>query len=675
MKISTKIKLTNLAVLIAITLLTSCGAHNKLSSPSRTYYQDARSLYRDNMEIEAIYLATQGVLADRAYTNSKEFLYENFDNTMQKIHAELKQYENTKDTAQAVRRLHIYSTLVDIYSNIAKIDMPLKHHKNKWQWETKFIDYSSHKEEAKEYAYTVFYNFAVQKLHASTTREEVTNANSIFATGHNRYTESGTEKRQESLKNFQNELFAYGDKFKDADTWEKVIPAAQAFFHAKSLLNDTARADEEYVYTSKRVSKLLTEDGKAHTSKGDIPSLLRAEQLYGWAVGWDKDNTEAARLQEEIKPTIAEAYYQEAVAAERQPNVNLAEVKQMYENAQKWVPNYKDTEARIYSLTIRQEIIVFQKNVASTQKEYNNTQGNMKKVNGAANSADEVMGKITYISSSLKKIDKTMGTANAALKPISLIPVIGVVAAGVDRAVFMAKVPVSKSVSTFNKAEKPFITPAKNATAKMKSVSNSTSDKMKSINNAMTSGQKTARDLENNIHKVKDVEALKAIEAAIRELNKSLNVAETQFKGFNNTTNEVVKAANMVIEVSKVIAPVEGGIKAIEPALNQVGKVTKEIDKVLSQKVFGFSVKDALSKADYIANAAMKLLEPAMKGLGIEIPQIPGIAELEAAIEGFKPKYEAVDKARAELEGQFKAFADIEGNLTKNLKIIQSHIN
>ena len=71
----------------------------------------------------------------------------------------------------------------------------------------------------------------------------------------------------------------------------------------------------------------------------------------------------------------------------------------------------------------------------------------------------------------------------------------------------------------------------------------------------------------------------------------------------------------------------------------------------------------------------MKLLEPAMKGLGIEIPQIPGIAELEAVIEEFKPKYEAVDKARAELEGQFKAFADIEGNLTKNLKIIQSHIN
>jgi uncharacterized protein YoxC len=675
MKIFTKIKLTNLAIVIAITLLTSCGAHNKLSSPSRPYYQDARSLFRDNKEIEAIYLATQGVIADRAYNNSKEFLYENFDNTMQKIHAELKQYENTKDTAGAVRRLHIHSTLVDIYSNISKMDMPLKHHKNKWQWETKFIDYSKEKQESRDYAYTVFYDFAVQKLHVSETREDVTNANSIFATGHNRYTDAGKEKRQESLKNFQNELFTFGDKNKNANTWQGVIPAAQAFFHAKALLNDTSRANNGFDYTSKRVSKLQTEDGKVHTKKGDIPSLLQAEKLYGWAVEWNKDNTEAAKLKEDIKPIIAEAYYKEAVASERQPNVNLAEVKLMYENAQKWVPNYKDTEARIYSLTIRQEIIVFQNNVASTQKEYNATQGNINTVNKAANSADDVMGKITYISNTLRKMDKTMGTTCAALKPISLIPVIGVVAAGLDKAIYMARVPVGKSVSTFNTAEKPFITPAKNATEKMKNITNSTSDKMKSINNAMTSGQKTARDLENNIHKVKDIEALKAIEAALKEVNKSLNVAENQFKGFNKTTNEVVKASNMIIEVSKTVAPVEGGLKAIEPALKHVGKVTHEIDKVLSQKVFGFSVKDALSKADYIANAAMKLLEPAMKGLGIEIPQIPGIAELEATIAGFKPRFEAVDKARAELEGELKAFTNIENSLTKNLKVIQSHIN
>lgn len=668
-------KLTNLAVIIAITLLTSCGAHNKLSSPSRSYYQDARSLFRDNKEIEAIYLATQGVLADRAYTNSKEFLYENFDNTMQKIQVELKQYENTQDTTQAVRKLHIYSTLVEIYNNISKMEMPLKHHKNKWQWETKFVDYTSQKQEAKDQAYTVFYNLAVKTLHESKNREGVTKANSIYTTGHNRYTDAGSEKRQESLKNFQNELFAYGDRHKDADSWEVVIPAAQAFSYAKALLNDTARAEEGFEYTSKRVSKLQTEDGKAHTKKGDIPSLIRADQLYGWAVEWDKSNTEAARLKEELKPTIAEAYYQKAVTSERQPNVNLAEVKELYLNAQKWIPDYKDTEVRIYSLTIRQEIIVFQNNVASTQKEYNNTQGNMKKVNGAANSADDVMSKITHISNTLRKLDKTMGTTCAVLKPISLIPVVGVVAAGVDKAVYMARVPVGKSVDVFNKAEKPFITPAKNATEKMKSVSNSTNDKMNSINNAMTTGQKTARDLENNIHKVKDVEALKAIEAAIKELNKSLKVAENQFKGFNKTTNEVVKASNTIIEVSKTIAPVEGGIKKIEPALKQVGKVTHEIDKVLSKKVAGFSVKDALSKADWIANQAMKLLDPVLKDLGVSIPQIPGIAELEAAIAGFKPRFEAVDRARAQLEGELKAFTNIDNSLTKNLKIIQSHIN
>ena len=594
---------------------------------------------------------------------------------MQKVQAELNLYTNPKDTTQAVRKLHIYSTLVDIYSNISKMEMPLKHHKNKWQWETKFVDYTAQKQTAKEQAYSVFYNLAVKTLHASKTRDEVTKANSIFTTGHNRYTDEGSDKRQESLKNFQNELFTYGDKFKDADNWEQVIPAAQAFYHAKALKNDTERANQSFDYTSKRISMLLTQDGKAHTQKGDIASLLRADQLYGWAVEWNKENSEAAQLKEALKPIIAEAYYQKAVSSERLPDVNLAEVKELYLNAQKWVPNYKDTEVRIYSLTIRQEIIVFQRNVASTQKEYNNTQGNMKKVNSAANSADDVMSKITHISNTLRKLDKTMGTTCAVLKPISLIPVVGVVAAGVDKAVYMARVPVGKSVDVFNKVEKPFITPAKNATEKMKSVSNSTNDKMNSINNAMNTGQKTARDLENNIHKVKDINALKAIEAAIKELNKSLNVAEKQFKGFNKTTNEVVKASNSVIEVSKTIAPVEGGIKKIEPALKQVGKVTHEIDKVLSKKVMGFSVKDALSKADWIANKAMGLLEPVLKDLGVSIPQIPGMAELEQTLAGFKPRFEAVDRARAQLEGERKAFTNIDNSLTKNLKIIQSHIN
>ncbi len=343
----------NLSVAIAfiILFLAACGAHNKLSSPSHDFYKKAKKQWRHGSKASALFSASNGVIADPVYTNSKEFLYENYDQTMKDLHAELTKYQNTKDTAEAKRQDYIYKMLVKINANVAKMEMPLKHHKDKWQWSAEAKDYTQKSEDAEDYAYKVFFDFGAENLRLSMMRGSVKNAFHIFVRGHNHYRDN--DEKQASMKNIQDEFFKYGDTHKNAGDWKETIAAADAFSFAEEFDNDTKRAKKGREYTAKRISVLLTEQGKIHTQKGDIQSLLEASDFYKNAIAWDETNTEAAKLKEELKPIVAEAYYKKAQIEDKKQDADLAETRKLYEAAIKWVSGYKDCQARIYSLSIR----------------------------------------------------------------------------------------------------------------------------------------------------------------------------------------------------------------------------------------------------------------------------------------------------------------------------------
>lgn len=655
---------------IIVVLLVGCASYNKLSSGSRPYYNDAKDLWKEGKQIDAIYVATKGVLIDDAYTNTKEFLYENYNNTMNAINEELKKTENTQDTGFAVRRLHIYNTLVGINSNVSKMKLPLKHHKNKWQWTTETKDYSKQAEEAFNQAYIVFYNFGKKRLLESKNGNDIANANLIFANGHNRFTVPNSDFRKQSHTNISKEFCDYADLHKDAATWQEAILAGYAFYYAKLFKTDTTRAYEGYVYASKRISTLLTEEGKVYTKKGDLQSLLDADGMYTNAISWNKENKEAINLKEELKSKIAESYYNKALAMDNVNNNDFLTTKAMYENALKYVPNYKDCQARIYTLSIRYELITLRLNVEKTQSEYDSIHKRFLIVSDGVDYASETMDKITYISDNVRKLNKITKTTEQVLVPLTAIPVINVVATPLKTSIVSLRVPIEKVEQYFDKSEEPLITPLKNGVSKVKTVVDKIKLQMDITSSLLVNTKKTASALETCIHKVKNEEDLKQSELVIKELSKDLIKITEQLSKFNDMCNSLINTSNQIASVMSSIHPVLQGIDAIKPAMDQIGKVTGKIDKVLDKKFLGISARDALSAGGKAFDLAMKAIEPILNELKIKIPEIPGTEVMMAEIDKFKEKFDVVTEEYNKVKEKCDQYTDIQGFAVKNLNVL-----
>ncbi len=659
-----------LLFLAAIIGLNSCGVHNKLSSPSRPHYQKAKDYWKDGYKLAALNSASSGVLADPVYTNSKEFLYEHYDQTMQNIKQELNRYKNTKDTAAAVRRLYIYQTLVQINEKIAKMNMPLKHHKNKWKWSAEPVDYTAEAAEAKSSAYQVFYDFAVLTLKSAKNRGDVKNANSIFSKGHFRYLDANSEERKKSLENFTNELFAFADGYKDSDNWVEAIMAADAFKILEGYQVDVKRANEGYEYTALRVSKLLTEEGKKLTEKGDLQALLDADGFYKNAIDWNSENEEAKKLKEELKPKIAEGYYQKAKKMDQQANADLEQVKKLYEEALKWVPGYKDCQARIYSVSVRYELIALEENIEGTQKEFDIIYGRVKTVSEGVNTANSVIQDMVEIVENLKKLDKTLHTVSLTMKPLNLIPYVNVVSKSIDVSAKTVRIPVHRSVQTITPLENKAIRPTGNASAKLKFYTDMTVNKMGTTQKVLINSKKTAAALQTCIHKVEDEEALKQSERAIKELNKGLVEVQKKLNEINSYTNDLVRTANKLIGISQFTAPVKSGVDALKPSLDNVYDVTKEIDKVLDKEFLGVSARKALSIGGAAGDLAMKAMKPLLDKMNISLPEIPGLAELEAEMAKLEAMYEDIKKTTDEYKAKYDEYSDVQAHINRNLNIL-----
>jgi len=664
--------------LASIIFLTSCSAHNKMSSLSRPHYKKAELQKKQGKKLASIYSASQGVIADVKYTSSKEFLYENYEQVMKETNAELKKYKTTKDTADAVRQLYIYNTLVKINSNIAKMEMPLKHHKNKWEWKTETKDFRPNVEESVSFAYTTFFNFAKLTLNESKEGNDVANANSVFIKGHNRYTAKGSERRQTSLQNITVELCNFADLHKDANSWEEAILAGYAFHYAKSYLKDSIRVYQGYDYSAKRISTLLTEDGIMLTKKNDTESLLKANSRYENAIGWNKDNNEAINLKEALKEKIAESYYQTAKTKDKQLNADLIELKKLYENAMIWMPNYKDCQARIYSVSIRHELIALQANIETTQKEFTKTRENVKKMSTGVDKSKKAMDKVIYVSENIIDLNKKGKNITKAISPLCGLPIIGIPLGVTKKSINILQVPVGKTATFFKSVDKPVVRPMNTAVTKIKTMIDLLKEKMKLTNNVLENTKKTAASLETCIHKVKDEKALKESEIAIKELSKNILKINNELKNLNGSVNSVTNTTNEVTKIVSFTNPVEKGIKEAKPVIKEINKGAKEINKVLDKKVakaFGttYKVRDALALTGplkWVMDKALGFLDPVMKQFSSSIPQIPGTDALMLEVDKLKGKYDAVNEEANSMKKKYDAYSFIQKEMEKNLNIL-----
>lgn len=669
----TSLKLMNLILLgLIIFMFHSCSSYNKMGSLSRPYLKIAKSQLKSGQNIDAIYSATKGVVADVKYTETKEFLYENYDTVMWEIKSELLKYEDTKDTAQAVRRLYINQVLLGINSNLSKMKLPLEHHKKKWQWSTEIIDYTEQIKASKKHAYFVFYSFARENLFESKESKDVQNANSVFRKAYYRYTKKESDERKESQINITDELCNYADLHKNAATWSETRLAAYAFFYAKAYNPDTTRAHDGYIYSAKRVSMLLTNEAKELTSKGDIKSLLLADSRYRSAIEWNKENGEARKLKEELPQIIAEAYYIAGMEAESAAD-GFENSLDLYKNALKWIPGYKDCQAKIYILSIKLDLKALQTNLAITQTEYNSTFSKIKTLSKGVDNTKGTMDKITYVSDNMRNINKTAKTISSALSPLCGLPVIGTVLSITNKSVSTLRIPVDKSVSYFNRTEKPLITPTKNAVEKTKTTVDLIKKAMNITALVIINTKNTVVGLESCINKVKDEETLKQSSIAINELNSGVIKMNNELKNFNETISSVSKASNEINSIVSFVQPVADGINRVKPAMKKIGDGANEVNKVLNKKVAGYSVRDALKLTGplkWIMDKALGFLDPVLNKFSNSLPQIPGTDALMTEIDKFEQKHNVLNKEADKIKVKYDKYNDIQDDIINNLNVL-----
>lgn len=647
-----------------IIFLIGCSTHNKLSSVSRPFYKKANKQWEKGFHLDAIFSVTKGVVADENYEKTKEFLFNNYEYTIIEILEEVKKYKYTKDTAEAARRFHIYKTLVGINSNISKMKLPLQHHKGKWQWTTEVIDYSSQASESVKYAYNVFYDYAKKRLFANRPDD----AKVIFHQANKRFTTNPLERSQ-SKKSIVKDFCDYADENKESEDWHEAANAAYAFKHALFFDRNSIPAKTGYEYTSGRVSNLLVIEGQNYTNIGDIKSLLKANESYKAAIKWNKNNSEATALIEELKSIIAESYYSSAIEADNANSGNLMKIKNLYESALKWVPDYKDCKARIYSLSIRHELTSLRLNIEKSQNEHFRIQSRIEQMSKGVDLANATMGKITFVSDNLRKIDKTVKSTIRILNSVSAIPA----AAAIKRSLTTFRTPVSNAVRYFNEVEKPIITPTKESVEKTKIIVDLLKMKVNTLGIILKNTKITILGLENCIHEINDPEILRKTEIAVKDLNKGLVTVNKTISIINGTIDGVINASKKISDISKQIKPIVSGLNKVKPVVKKLEKSAKKINKIMDKKIMGYSVRDALKLTGplkYIMKKATKLFEPVFKEISKALPEIPGLDAYKNEIAKLQQKANVFRKESDKIKAKYKELTDIQNIISNSLNTI-----
>lgn len=647
-----------------IVFFIGCGTHNKLSLTSQPFYKMAKKQWKKGYRLDAIYSATKGVVADENHKKSKEFIYNNYENTIIEILEEVKRYEYTRDTAKVAQRYHIYKTLVGINSNIAKMKLPLQHQKGKWQWTTEITDYNSQASESVKFAYNVFYDFAKKRLFENNLNE----AKIIFLQGNKRFTTNALERSQSETA-IVNEFCDYAEQFKESENWHDVANAAYSFENALFFDKNSIPAKTGYEYTSKRVSDILVIQGQDYTNNGDIKSLLKANDSYKAAIKWNRYNSEAKTLNEELKTIIAESYYSSAIEADNANSGNLLKIKSLYENALKWVPDYKDSKARIYSLSIRHELTSLSLNLEKSQKEQYRIQNRIEQMSKGVDMANATMGKITFVSDNLRKIDKTVKSSQSILKSASALPA----AAAINKSLKTFRTPVSNAVRYFNEVEKPIITPTKENVEKTKVVVDLLKMRVNNLGIILENTKITILGLENCIHKVNDPEILRTTEIAVKELNKGLVIVNKSISIINGTIDAVINASSKISDISKKIKPIVSGLEKAKPVVKTLAKSAKKINKIMDKKVMGYSVRDALKLTGplkSIMKKATKMLNPVLKKISKALPEIPGLDAYKNEIAKLQQKANVFRKETDKIKAKYNELTDTQKIITNNLNTI-----
>lgn len=665
-----KLKVLLSLVIIAVVIY-ACSSTKWGQSPARDDYKTAQDQYKDGNHLEAMVTISGAIIKDPIQPKPKEFLYEKCDKTLSEINAELNQTKGTKSIKEVERRYYLYGKLIELNNNFNKISFPIKHPKGKWSWSAKITDYTKEREETRVYAYDVIYGHGKTFL----SQNNVEQANSNFAYALTNYANANEKASKQEI--IYNDLFTYASKQHETEDLNLVTQSYYAYTYAQNFkASDEAKKGAED--TKLKVSDLWVLEGEKQEKLNTLTSLETAHSYYENALNWNPQNIKAPELKEGIKPKIAELYYQQGLAAEKEANRDFNKIKEIYAKATNWVPDYKDVAKRLNVFSILVEIQSVQNNMTVTESEHGKLTQRVTTVANGVNSTKEMLDKITYVSDKIRSLNDGMKLTAKILKALGPIPYIGTACKGTSMAITTARTPIESAVTFFNDVEKPIITPTKEAVEKSKVRVDAVKSQMDKTQAYIKHTRQVFATAESCLWKFEKEEEFNEYAIALKGINSALAPINSSLTEINNGLAEVESKSNAVKQIAAGFAPnMEVNIKAFEPAINAIADATHEIEKVLKKEKWGFSAEKILNGVsgvmDFMTGWAEDLLKPYIDKLAAQIPQLPGLEEMKAEINKFQTAFAELNTAYDKLNKAYENYTNYEKIIVQNLNKVRSH--
>ncbi|MFO8021508.1 MAG: hypothetical protein R6U65_03500 [Perlabentimonas sp.] len=667
--------------LAASAILSGCQALKGLRSEGQPHLQEASDLWDEGKELESLIPATEALIVDPEFFQGKGFINDRFDITINKANERLIQIGEPQTSEQAEEVYYIYDNFVKIYDNVAKMKLPVEHHRGRWTWTTKVKDYTQQKEESRLLAFDLLMKEAREHV----ASHEISNAEGKFLNAINNYVIDNEKK--DSLKlAVATELTDFADKFKDSEIIEEAELSYKTYQSAIKFVPTFEAALEGIKNTALHISNLYNNKGVALEDKGDIDNLIASINEFDNALKWNNDNQKAKDNKERVIIKIAEHYYQEGLKAENSDD--KGEAAKQFELVRKWIPDYKDSMQRLYTNRIGDKIEEMAKNLSTTRGEHNKLQAKMNGVSKNVDKSVDVMNKVTYISGQTQSLNSSMKKTESTLRVFSSIPKVGIVTTTLARSVNMAQKPVGAASDKFTKVEKPVITPTKNLVVKTQGIVNKTKSTMGKTESVLQTTENYTLHFKDCAATVTEENNFKEAEKAIDEINKSLKTTNNALGNINKGLDVVNKNVKPIAGLSGTVNKVEKGLKDVDKVMSKVDPIVNNLNKVLDKsftlnlgfKKFTFSVKKILTGLPKevkmimgkFEDLAMKALDPVLKKFKIEVPSIPGLDHLSKEIDNMKGYYNNINNEYNNVSKSANEYSNSQKHIETNLRKLEN---
>jgi tetratricopeptide (TPR) repeat protein len=649
-----------------IFMFASC-ASSGVSKENKAEYKEMKRFQRKKEYLAALSLATKLTSLEPEARGPKKFIHEHFDENMQIAMRVLASKPQT--SAQAEKQYRMYTSLVEIYDNLANVKLPIMQKKGKWSWTTEMKDYKGQKETARKLAYDML----TKDAHQFVATQKYKEAKAYFKNAIENYLLTNEEKiaaRKEAV----NAIMKKANQLSKSNNVDEAVNAYHFYKTALSFNHENQAAIQGAAKMKKRIAVLYIAEGAKLERTRDVKNWETAVTKYKRAFHWDNTNETAKTKEKKCVLRITGYYYNLGLRAEKGRKASVA--VENYRLAMSWTPNYKDCMYRMYNVRISCQLDSCTKYSRLAKRNCAPMFAQARKIKTSVDKSYNTIHGIEDIVGSVSNLNENLEQLSGAIQPLGYIPVVGPAVKTVKYSIDRTHTKVDAFSKKLTIMDKPVLIPMESllASAKKQLAQNDVYNQqyqtgLKQIPGLRSKIKTMLKNFGNNESEYKKVEAyVKDIAVSLR------NMGNVSVKATKNLVT-LYKVSNVIDNYERYIVPAAKAINKVQSVLNKMKPTLKSINDALNKKIgykwVSASARQVLNGIDKavpgfiksgLKKLAKKAVAPALKKMGVKIPDIPYVAQATQLLDRAKGYYEQV---KSSVTNWTKCNKDYEKNCRK----------